>query len=515
MTDNLQNSKRIAKNTLFLYIRMAILMIISIYTSRVVLDKLGIEDYGIYNVVGGVAAMLTFFSSSLTNASQRFFSIELGKGNLRMANQVFNQHLLLYALIIGGVILIAETIGLWFVYNKLVFPPERISAVIWIYQFAIVSLCFTLLGIVFHSSIIAHENMGVFSLLGIFEGISRLVIVYMLNIFQIDKLILYSFLMFLITLLLQVFYMIYSFKHYQECKLRFVWDKNLLRETNSIVGWNLVGTAVSAINDTGINILLNLFFGPVVNAARAISCQVSGAVNNFANNFFISIHPQLTKSYASRDYGYMMSLFYNSSKYSFFMLWIFCLPITFACKELMKLWLVEVPQYADVFTVLVLGVSLVNSLNNPIWAITLATGRLKRYMIIGNGIFLLIFPVSYIALKLGYSPIVVFIIMLIDRVIYLYAVLHIVKTYIPLTRKEYIKRVIIPCVKVLLVSSVACYVLYKSMPVLSFWVLLYCVLSAFIILGCIWILGISNNERAIIYNFVNNKLKKCKLENIV
>lgn len=502
------NSKRIAKNTLYLYIRMAILMAVSLFTSRIVLDKLGVEDFGIYNVVGGVAVMFTFFSSSLTNASQRFLMIELGRQDIQKANNVFNQHLIFYTMIVGGVLILAETVGLWFVYNKLVIPADRLFATVCVYQFTIASLCLTLLGIVFNSSIIAHENMNVFSFLSIFEGISRLVIVYMLSFINTDKLILYGFLMFLVTLMLQGFYMLYCFRYYAECKLRFVWDRALLKETNAIVGWNIAGTAVYAINDSGINILLNLFFGPAINSARALSFQVSGAVGNFSTNFFTSVRPQMMKSYASGDYEYLMTLFYNSSKYSFFLLWALCLPVALTCREILGIWLVEVPQYADVFTLWVLVYSLINSLNNPIWTIALATGKLKYYMLIGSGIFLLIFPLSYAALKCGSSPVSVFIVMVAIRSVYLFVVLRIIKAYIPLIPKDYMAKVVWPITKVVVTSLIVAGTLYHIMPMSVPFILLFCIMAVLVSLGCIWILGISEDERCIVKGLIRKLFKK-------
>ncbi len=502
------NSKRIAKNTLYLYIRMAVLMVVSLFTSRVVLDKLGVEDFGIYNVVGGVAVMFTFFSSSLTNASQRFLMIELGRKDWQKANRVFNQHLIFYTIIVGIVLVLAETIGLWFVYNKLVIPPDRLWAAVCVYQFTVASFCLTLLGIIFNSLIIAHENMNVFSFLGIFEGISRLCIVYILSVIHVDRLILYGFLTFLVTLILQSFYVLFCYRNYVECRFRFVWDKALLKETNAIVGWNIAGTAVYAINDSGINILLNLFFGPIVNTARALSLQISGAVGNFATNFFTSVRPQMVKSHASGDYQYLMTLFYNSSKYSFFLLWILCLPIMFTCKELLSLWLVEVPQYADVFTLWVLGYSLIDSLNNPVWTIALAVGRLKYYILIGSSVFLLVFPFSYVALKCGSSPVSVFVVMFIVRLAYLFVVLRIIRLYIPLTPKDYLVQVVKPIAKVILISLVVSGILYSLMSVSVMFTLLFCVLTVLVSVTCIWSVGISVDERDIVKKFARKKLGK-------
>lgn len=502
------NSKRIAKNTLYLYVRMAVLMAVSLFTSRVILDKLGVEDFGIYNVVGGVAVLFTFFSSSLTNASQRFLMIGLGRQDLQQTNKVFNQHLIFYAMITGAVLVLAETVGLWFVYNKLVIPEERLFAAMCVYQFTVASLCFTLLGIIFNSLIIAHENMNVFASLSIFEGLARLGIAYVLNAVHTDRLIVYGLLMFLVTLMLQGFYMIYCFRHYVECKLRFVWDKALLKETNALVGWNMAGTAVYAVNDSGVNILLNLFFGPVVNTARALSFQVSGAVGNFATNFFTSVRPQMMKSYAAGDYAYTLTLFYNSSKYSFFMLWILCLPLAFTCREILGLWLVEVPEYADVFTLWALAYSLINSLNNPVWTIALAAGRLKRFILIGSGVFLLIFPISYVVLTFGGAPVSVFVVMVAVRLIYLCVVLHIIRAYIPFVSKDYLSKVVCPIAKVVVVSLAVTGVLHHVMPVTALFTLLYYFAAVLISMGCVWAVGVSRNERDAVKDMIRKRLKK-------
>lgn len=502
------NSKRIAKNTLYLYIRMAVLMVVTLFTSRVVLDKLGVEDFGIYNVVGGVAVMFTFFSSSLTNASQRFLMMGLGHQDLQQTNKVFNQHLIFYAMIVVVVLVLAETVGVWFVHNKLVIPPERLSAAMYVYQFTVASLCLTLLGIIFNSLIIAHEAMSIFAFLSIFEGLARLGIVYVLSVVHSDRLVLYGFLMFMVTLILQGFYMIYCFIRYVECRLRFVWDKALLKETNALVGWNMVGTAVYAVNDSGINILLNLFFGPAVNTARALSFQVSGAVGNFATNFFTSVRPQIMKSYAVGDHAYMMTLFYNSSKFSFFLLWIICLPLVFTCREMLELWLVKIPEYADVFTLWVLAYLLVNSLNNPIWTVALATGKLKSYILIGSGVFLLIFPISYIVLKLGGPPVSVFVIMVTVRLVYICVVLCIIRAYIPLVLKDYLSRVVWPIVKVVMVSLVVAGTLRFVMPVSTLFTFLYCFMAMLVSVGCVWLMGVSGGERDIVKNMIRKKLRK-------
>lgn len=444
MSDTSFKSKRILRNTAFLYIRMLFLLFVTLYTSRVLLDKLGFEDYGIFNLVGGLAAMFVFFSSSLVNATQRFLNVELSKGDIKKANTILNQHLILYAGIALLVIVISELVGVWFVKNELQIPSERVDTAVWVFRFTMWSLAITLLGIVFDSEIIAHEDMNVYSYVGLLEGVAKLAIVFVISNASFDRLFLYALLLAGVTVLAQVVYMAYALSHYAECSIRFVFDKNILKETSSLLGWNLVGTAVYALNDFGLNVLLNLFFGPVVNAARALSYQVNAALNNFSTNIFVSVRPQIVKSYASKDYDYLLKLFYNSSKYSFFFLFVMSLPIIFNMDGILHVWQKSVPEYTNIFTILILVYSLVNILTNPIWTLALAVGNLKKYICVGSSVFLLIFPISYIVLKMGALPFYVIVVMIVIRSIYLFVVLKIIKEYIEFTFVDYFKKVLLP-----------------------------------------------------------------------
>ena len=487
-------------------------MAISLFTSRVVLDKLGIEDFGIYNVVGGLASMFVFFQSSLANATQRFLNIELGLNNIKGAKEVLSQHFILYALIAIVILLAGETIGLWFVCNKLTIPPDRFTAAIWVYQFTLISLCITLIGIVFNSEIIAHEDMSVYSYVGIFEGCARLGIAYAINMTPFDKLIMYSFLMFIVSIIVQSIYFIYSHKRYMESRIHMIWDKTLLRKTTSILGWNTTGTMVYAINDSGVNILLNMFFGPTVNAARGISFQVNSALNNFTSNFLAAVHPQIVKSYAQGDRQYLLKLFYNSSKYSFLLLWTLCIPITLCINPILHLWLKETPEYTNIFTIWILAYSLINVLNNPIWSIALAVGNLKKYIGIGSGIFLLVFPIAYIALLLGFSPVSVYVVLFIVRFCYLIVVLQIIKSYINLSYLDYIQLVVLPLLKVSIVSFTINYALHSLFPDNLLSMFIFIILSLIITAGTIWFLGISSNEKDYVKSIIKNKVQSlCNL----
>lgn len=483
-------------------------MIISLFTARVLLDKLGVEDYGIYNVVGGLAGMFTFFSTSLTNASQRSLNIELGRNNIEGASRIVRQHLTLYLIICIGVVVAAETIGLWFVCNKLVIPPERLTAAIWVYQFFILSLCTTLIGIIFDSEIIAHEDMNIYSYIGIYEGVSKLLICYTVSICPFDRLIVYGLLLLLVTLSSQGFYIWYCKRHYAETVFRLLWDKAILKETSSLIGWNTWGTLVWAISDTGVNILINMFFGPAVNAARALSFQISNAINNFATNFQTSVRPQITKSYAAQNYDYLYKLIYSSSKYSFFLLWVFSLPISFSIDSLLGLWLKDVPTYASIFTIWCFIATLIYIVNSPLWTLALSVGRLERYTGLGGLITLAIFPISYIFLKLGYSPVSVFVIMAVLRGVHLIVTLRIIHDYVKYSYRDYCKCVILPIFLVILVTTPIAYLLSNVFGDGIIATLSYCALVFFINIIIIWKIGVSKNEKKLILNAVKSKFHK-------
>lgn len=507
MQDTTANNKRIAKNTMLLYVRMVFLMLISLYTSRVVLDKLGIEDFGINNVVAGFVGMLAFFSSSLSNVTQRFLNIELGRGDIKRANQIFNQHLILYLIVILAIIIIAETIGLYFVKTKLVIPPERMHAALWAYHFALISLSFTLFGIVYNSAIIAHEDMKVYSYVGIAEGLSKLGIAYMLSIVQSDRLIVYSFLLMAVVGIAQLYYASYCHNRYQECKYQWYWEKNTISQTFSFVGWNFIGTIIYMLKDQGINILLNLFCGPVVNAARAVSYQVNAAISNFNTNFFKSVQPQIVKSYGAGDMERMRSLMFKSSKYSLLLMLLLCLPCMLYMDNLLSMWLKVVPQYTAAFTIWILIDSILATMTNAPWTVTMATGNLKRYVIWGNSILLLIFPTSYIALNMGASPITVFVIIAIVRCVQIVAILIVVNSNIHYGLKNYIIQVVAPFLKVVILSTPLSFIVKYYMNSSIVISLIAIVIIGLIVLLSSLILGTTKGERLLARNYTIRKLR--------
>lgn len=501
-----ENNKRIAKNTIFLYMRMLLIMVVSLYTSRVILQTLGVEDFGIYNVVGGLATSFVFFSSSLSNATQRFLNVELGKNNIQGVSRIFSLSILIYALIVIAVVIVAECVGIWLLNHKLVIPYERLNAACWVFHTTIIGLAVTLVGSVFDSVLIARENMKVYAYISIIEIFLKLFIVYALTWGDFDKLKLYALLFLLAHLFVKSISVIYCIRKYPECKLQFMWDISLFRDMFRFVGWNGLGTAVWMINEQGINILMNLFFGPIVNAARGVSAQVSGAVNNFSNNFFTAVRPQIVKSYAGGDYDYFTKLINLSSKYSFFLIWLLCLPIIMRSEAILQLWLGNVPKYASEFVQWILLFNCVNVLTNPFWSGVQAIGRLKKYIIVGSLVFLSAFPVSYVFLKLGYSPVIVFQILTFVRLAYLFVTINIFHQLVDFSIANYFIQVIYPIGKVFLLSGILSGLISPYINDDLWGILLMSSICLTLTIFSICIVGISKEER----NLLMSKIHRFK-----
>ena len=498
MTDIATNNKRIAKNTVFLYFRMLLIMAVTLYTSRVILQVLGVEDFGIYNVVGGVALSFVFFSASLSNATQRFLNFELGVGNIDNVKNIFNLSLLTYVVIAIIVVIVAECVGGWLMSEKLVIPPERYEAAYFVFHVTIISLAITLIGVVFDSVLIARENMKVYAYIGVFEAMAKLGIVFVLDFADYDKLKLYAVLHLAVVLLAKAFPMLICLRKYPECRVQLYWNKQLFVSMFKFVGWNGFGTAVWAINEYGMVILLNIFFGPIVNAARAIATQVSAAVNNFSNNFMVAVRPQIVKSYAAQDYSYFIKLVFNSSKYSYFLMWILCLPIILRCDYILQLWLGEVPENATLFVQWILIYNLVNILTSPIWSAMQAVGQIKKYILIGSTIFLMAFPISYVFLRFGFPPIITFQVITFVRLVYLIVAIKILHSYIQFSILQYAKLVILPIIIVSLLSGGIMYYINSLFNISFLNFIAICAISLITSVMLILWIGITQNDRKLI-----------------
>ena len=375
------NNKRIAKNTLFLYFRMLLIMVVTLYMSRIVLDILGAEDYGIYNVVGGVVLIFSFLNSMLTSASQRFFSYEIGRGNKVELQNIFRLNISIFLILLLAVVFVVETVGVYFINTQLTIPDERMAAAHYVFQFSILSFCATFITIPFNALIVSYERMNAFAYISILEVSLKLLLVLALKSILFDKLIAYAGLMFIVQFLIMVIYIYYCKKQFG-ISYRKYWNSSRAKELFSFTSWHVLGTSAMAIRSQGINILLNMFFNPTVNAARAIAYQINSAILSFSNNFFIAVKPQIYKNYANGDISSMLTLVFSSSRLSFFMLLFLGLPIFFEVNFVLSLWLKEVPEYTALFVRLVIINALLDSFNVPMTAATLATGRIKYYQII-------------------------------------------------------------------------------------------------------------------------------------
>lgn len=471
-------------------------MAVTFFTSRVILDKLGVVDFGIQNVVGGVATLFVFFRSSLSNATQRYLSVALGKKDLEYAQQIVQQHHTIYMLIGMVSAVLAELFGMWLVSKKLVIPPDRIVAAQWVLQFAIIGFVVNICNVTPHAIMVAHENFRIYSYIGVVEAVAKLGIAYVISVVSFDRLITYSLLLLLVNLGVLMFNAVYTKIRYEECSYRPLWIPALIKDMFGFIGWNVFGTAVYTLNDAGINLLLNMFFGPVVNAARGVAFQVSNAVNQFGQNFFTAVRPQIFKSYTENNKDLLLSLFYRSSKYTFFLLWLIILPVMLKVDTILGLWLREVPHETNVFLIWVLAYSLVNALVEPIWAMMLAVGKLKKYSIIGNSVFIMIFPISYFFLKAGATAVSVFTIAFAVRFVYVFVVLFIVSQFIKFSVQDYLRKVFLPIIVVICLASLCSRFICGYFPNTFIGLLFTVIITLLVNILFISLAGMTTNERA-------------------
>lgn len=497
----MSNSGRIAKNTMYLYFRSLFVLMISLYTSRVVLRTLGVVDFGIYNVVGGVIGMLGFLSSNMRATYQRYLNVEMGRGNLDGVKKMFQASLATQVIIAAVVLLLSETVGLWFVCNKLVIPEDRMDAALWIYQVAIVSFLLYIFSSPFSAVITAYERMGVFAVISIIDAMLRLAIVLALPWLPGDHLIAYAILLLGIAVFNLFTCVVYGLRNLPSTSLRIHADGPTLRSMFSFSGWSLMGLLAQTLKSQGINIVLNLFFGPVVNAARGISYQILNAVNQFIHSFQTSFRPQLTKSYASGDYNYMKRLYYSATKISYYLIFTLSLPIILETPYILHLWLGDnVPAYTVVFTRLVLLISFVSAFANPTSCIAFATGRIKWFSIIVSGMNLLIVPFAYLFLWLGYGPVSAFVVSLVITILVQLIRIIVTTRLTVLSLTDYFRQVMLPTVIYSLLTPWLAFALTQIMSQGFARLLLTCVLSVTTSLLFVWIVGLDRQEKLMALN---------------
>lgn len=514
MSKNVQESeaikgKRLAKNTIFLYLRMFVTMSISLYTSRVILNTLGIVDYGIYNIIGGFVSMFSILSTSLTNAISRFITIEIGKPTNQL-NAIFSASLnIMFAIslliFIGG-----EIIGYWFLNSKMNIPLERITAANWVLQCSLLTFIINLISVPYNAMIIAHEKMQIFASISIIESILKLVIVYLLYLSTYDKLIVYSILLLSVSILIRMLYKIYSERKFKDGRYHIVHDKFLVRNMLSFSGWNFFGSGAAIINTHGINILMNLFFDVTVNAARGIATQVNSAVLQFVNNFMIALNPQITKAYAQKNWTYMHNLIFRGTKFSFFLMLLIIIPLCIEAPMILKYWLNIVPQYAVPFVQWTLIISLITIFTSTLITGLHATGKIKKYMIIVGCTECLNFPITYIIFILGGTPITAYYVYFSISILLIITRIGLIKGLLNLSFRSYFHKVICRCILVGVASSTLPLLVSCNQPPSVLRILEVFLINVISTTICAFILGVDRTEKKFIINHIPKILKHRK-----
>lgn len=500
------DNKRIAKNTFLLYLRMLFNMVVSLYTSRIILKILGVDDFGIYNVVGGIIVMFTFLNSAMAASTQRFLSFELGKRE--NIHKVFSSSVLIHRIIALIVLLSGETIGLWFVNTQLNIPSLRMDAANVVYQCSIFICLLNIISIPYNATIIAHEKMKAFAYISIIETSLKLVAVLLLPIFSSDKLKLYALFLLGISIIIRLLYTQYCYKNFPEIRGKLHQDKALLKEMTHFAGWSMLGNIALIAYTQGLNILLNIFFGPAVNAARGVAVQVQNAINSFCTNFQTALNPQITKSFASNELAYMHQLIVRSSKFSFFLLLILSLPVLIETDIILKWWLGNVPDYTVNFTRIMLLISMIDATSNPLIISAHATGKIRIYQMVVGGILLCILPISYITLKLGATPEAVFVVHLLIVCIAQFARLWVIRPMIKLSLKYYFQQVIIKIGLVFFLSIILPFMLYKLLSITWWSFILICCTCVCCTIFSIYTVGLNKEERMFIQHKVQSFRKK-------
>lgn len=508
MSDNSSNNKRLAKNTIMLYFRMIFLMVVTLYTSRVTLQVLGVDDFGIYNIVGGAVVLFSFLSTALNSACNRFFSVAVGNGSKEEVQKTFSTALVAHIYLTIVVAIILETVGLWFVVNKLNIPAGREDVVQIIYHIAVLSVCFNITRTPFNASIIAHEKMDFYAYTSIVEGILKLVIVWILLIIPFDKLISYSLLMMATIVIINVWYMWYCRTRFEGNRFIIKADKQYMREMLTFSGWSLFGGVADIGWQQGTNIILNMFYGVTLNAAMGITNQVRTAVYSFVGNLQSAANPQIIKAYASRDYLHFHTLIYAISKYSFYLMLFFAIPLIVNMDFILGLWLGTPPDHANSFTILILIFSTIGALGGPLWVSIQATGDVKNYNIIVSSILLLNLPVTYILFYNNLQPESMLVARIVICIIETLWAIWYANRKVNLSILMYMRDVVLPILLVTIVSAGVTFSLGLLFG--DGWSKLFITgaCGTLALIASIYLLGINQSERAVVNRFIKKRISK-------
>lgn len=506
------NNRRIAKNTLYLYMRMLLSLVVQLYTSRVILNALGISDYGIYNVVGGVVTMFSFMSGTMATAAQRFMSYAIGKGDINDLRRTFVTSQIILWLIALATLIAIEIIGMWLLFNHLTISDGRLTAAIWVFQVAVISLFITIISVSYNAALIAHEKMSVFagfSLIDIFSKLGIAVLLLQLPT-SVDKLIVYSVLLMIVAVIMRICYTVYCKRRFEECSHNiYKYDKEKMSQMLSFFGWNTIGALSYVSKEQGVNVLINIFFGTVVNAARGVTSQVAGAVQGFITNFQVAMNPQITKYYAQRDFENLFKLVQRGAKFSMFLYFFLALPIYIDIDYILQLWLVDVPEHTVSFIRLTFILMMIESLSSPVITCLLAVGKVKWYQIIVGGLLIMNLPISYVALKFGAKPEMTIQIAIIISFVSLLIRLFLLYRYVSFPVKEFLTKVLGTAAIVVLLSYVLSNSVYNLISIHGFIQLILTVCVSWMISGVVILfIGMNKSERFMIKNAAIKVLNK-------
>ena len=509
MSTESSNSKRIAKNTAFLYLRMIVVMVVGLFTSRITLSVLGVSDYGIYSVVGGTVTMLTVLTGAISVATSRYLTYSLGVGDMAALKKTFSTALNIHIILAAIILVIAEVVGIWFLNNKLNIPADRMDAANWILQFSIFTFVIGIIAIPYTSSIISHEKMNLYAYLSLYDVFVKLGIVYVLYISPIDKLIAYGILLMLANLSTQIIYYIFCRRNFEECRFRLILDKGLVKEMSSFIGWAFWGNAAVMAKNQSLSILLNIFFGTVVNAAQGIAMQVNHAVTAFIRNFMTAVNPQITKSYAQNNYEYLYLLIIRSAKFSIFLALLIMMPIMMHIDAILNVWLVEVPQHANNFVNMILIYTAVECFITPILVALLATGKIKNYEIGITIIYVVNILSVYLFFKLGSEPEMAFILNIVFKVMVSLLLFYQGNRQFQFPVGRFLKEAMLPPV-VIFTMGLALILLYgkviEQTSIASF--IISCIITELVLMATIWFYGMKSAERDFMKETVLQKIFK-------
>lgn len=493
-----------------LYIRQFLIMAVSLYTSRVVLQALGVTDFGIFNVVAGMVTMFSFLMTTMASASQRYLSFNLADSNETELRKTFSLILLTYILLSVVTVVLIESVAVWFLNNKMTIPPERLVAANWVLQFAILTFVAQILSTPYLSVVIARENMDVYAYISVLDVVLKLLIVYCLTMFSYDKLVFYSFLMFVSSAFVTLLYMLYCLRNFPESRYMAYYNKRQLRDMLGFAWWNMIGTVSNLLRSQGINILLNMFFNPAVNAARGIAYQVNSAITGFSNNFYTAVRPQIIKSYASGEVERMRVLIIYSSRLAFYLMLIISLPIILNTQPLLVLWLGTPPGYTALFVQLILINALLEVFSMPLTTGLQATGNIKNYQIIVSGIYLLNLPFSYLLLKVGMPPETPMYVNIVLVVIAVLPRLWLCKKYYNLSIRQYIADVLVNACFVTLACFVVCKFIVLNMIAVTTSVSLVSsvIVMAVVSLLIVYLMGLTRNDREKINGMIRQRVHR-------